>query len=382
MEGPEMANTAHKQTKQTQGEEHISHKKKKKNRALTVLIVLLIILAALVGIAIFILTRSKPEKDEGIDFNVTMEPETEDEDETEDPDAVIIDSAVVDSTLDAVDNVVTKDEGWIHYLLLGVDGEAAGYKGKRSDAMIVMSVNETEGKVILSSIPRDTMVYIDGKGLDKLTHAYAYGGVALTIQTFEENFDIDIAGYVVVNFNAMVEVVDTLGGLTLTLTDAEAKHMGDYYAAWGLSGGTQLLSGKEVLAYCRVRKIDSDYVRNDRQFKVLKAIYDKVKTMSVTKYTSLISAVYDDIYTDIMVKDLISLAGNLMDIMDGGELVNKKLVDSDNSRSGRLNGVSYVLMDNLEDVVTAWREDALGITDYVPSERVKQISKLLQSSTQ
>jgi LCP family protein required for cell wall assembly len=226
------------------------------------------------------------------------------------------------------------------------------------------------------------MVYIDGKGLDKLTHAYAYGGVALTIQTFEENFDIDIAGYVVVNFNAMVEVVDTLGGLTLTLTDAEAKHMGDYYAAWGLSGGTQLLSGKEVLAYCRVRKIDSDYVRNDRQFKVLKAIYDKVKTMSVTKYTSLISAVYDDIYTDIMVKDLISLAGNLMDIMDGGELVNKKLVDSDNSRSGRLNGVSYVLMDNLEDVVTAWREDALGITDYVPSERVKQISKLLQSSTQ
>jgi LCP family protein required for cell wall assembly len=382
MEGPEMANTAHKQTKQTQGGEHISHKKKKKNRALTVLIVLLIILAALVGIAIFILTRSKPEKDEGIDFNVTMEPETEDEDETEDPDAVIIDSAVVDSTLDAVDNVVTKDEGWIHYLLLGVDGEAAGYKGKRSDAMIVMSVNETEGKVILSSIPRDTMVYIDGKGLDKLTHAYAYGGVALTIQTFEENFDIDIAGYVVVNFNAMVEVVDTLGGLTLTLTDAEAKHMGDYYAAWGLSGGTQLLSGKEVLAYCRVRKIDSDYVRNDRQFKVLKAIYDKVKTMSVTKYTSLISAVYDDIYTDIMVKDLISLAGNLMDIMDGGELVNKKLVDSDNSRSGRLNGVSYVLMDNLEDVVTAWREDALGITDYVPSERVKQISKLLQSSTQ
>lgn len=377
-----MANTAHKQTKQTQGGEHISHKKKKKNRALTVLIVLLIILAALVGIAIFILTRSKPEKDEGIDFNVTMEPETEDEDETEDPDAVIIDSAVVDSTLDAVDNVVTKDEGWIHYLLLGVDGEAAGYKGKRSDAMIVMSVNETEGKVILSSIPRDTMVYIDGKGLDKLTHAYAYGGVALTIQTFEENFDIDIAGYVVVNFNAMVEVVDTLGGLTLTLTDAEAKHMGDYYAAWGLSGGTQLLSGKEVLAYCRVRKIDSDYVRNDRQFKVLKAIYDKVKTMSVTKYTSLISAVYDDIYTDIMVKDLISLAGNLMDIMDGGELVNKKLVDSDNSRSGRLNGVSYVLMDNLEDVVTAWREDALGITDYVPSERVKQISKLLQSSTQ
>lgn len=354
--------------------------RKKKNRALTVLLVLLAVLVVLLGVAAFILTRSKPEKDEGIDFDVTFETESGEEDETVDPNAVEIDPEAVDFTLDpSDDNELATDEGWTHYLLLGVDGESSGYKGKRSDAMIVMSVNEEDGQVILSSIPRDTLVYIDGKGFDKLTHAYAYGGAALTMQTFEENFDIDIAGYVTVNFNAMVEVVDLLGGLTLTLTDAEAKHMGDYYAAWGLSGGTQTLTGKEVLAYCRVRKIDSDYVRNERQFNVLKQIYEKVKTMSLTKYTSLITSVYDDIYTDIQVKDLISLAGNLQSILDGGELVNAKLVDTDNSHAGTISGTSYVLVDNLEDVVTSWRAEALGITDYVPSQRVKQISAQLDA---
>lgn len=359
-----------------------SHRRrKKKNKALTVLLVLLAVLVVLLGLVAFILTRSKPEKDEGVDFDVTFGTEAGEEDETVDPDAVELDPDAVNSTLDAVDSELTNDEGWTHYLLLGVDGESAGYKGKRSDAMIVMSVNNDDGQVVLSSIPRDTLVYIDGKGFDKLTHAYAYGGAALTVQTFEENFDIDISGYITVNFNAMVEVVDLLGGLTLTLTDAEAKHMGDYYAAWGLSGGTQTLSGSEVLAYCRVRKIDSDYVRNERQFNVLKQIYEKVKTMSVTKYTSLINAVYDDIFTDIQVKDLISLAGSLQSLLDGGELVNAKLVDTDNSHSGTINGVSYVLVNNLVDVVTGWREEALGITDYVPSQRVQQISTQLEAVT-
>jgi len=172
---------------------------------------------------------------------------------------------------------LTQDEGWTHYLLLGVDGETDSYKGKRSDAMIVMSVNSGEGRLVLSSVPRDTLVYIEGKGFDKLTHAYAYGGAKLTVKTFEENFDIDIQNYFTINFKAMRDMVDLIGGLELTLTDAEAKHMGDYYAAWGLSGGTQVLDGAEVLAYCRVRKIDSDYKRNDRQYRVLMAIYDEVK---------------------------------------------------------------------------------------------------------
>lgn len=345
------------------------------------MIVLLIILAVLIAALGFLLTRSKPEPETPVDFDrVVDDPADDEEDDPIDEGAPTIDDDKADTTLepDEEESVVTKDEGWTHYLLLGVDGEADSYKSKRSDAMIVLSVSDREKRVVLSSVPRDTLVYIEGKGFDKLTHAYAYGGANLTVQTFEENFDIDIENYFSINFAAMTEMVDQPGGLTLTLTDAEAKHMGDYYAAWGLSGGTQKLNGKEVLAYCRVRKIDSDYKRNDRQFRVLKAIYDKVKSMPATKYTKLIETVYPHMYSDMTVADAISLAGKLLDVTKDGEIENVKSVDSDHSRGGSLKGKSVVLVDSLVDTADRRRE-SLGIEDYTPSKRLQQISKQLDA---
>lgn len=351
-------------------------KKKKKSRATIVLTVLLIILAVLIALAAYVLTWSKPEPETPVDFDRDVEDPNED-DETVPDDAPTIDNDKVDTTLEpAEDSELTKDEGWTHYLLLGVDGEKDSYESKRSDAMIVLSVNSTEGRVALSSVPRDTLVYIEGKGFDKLTHAYAYGGANLTVQTFEDNFDIDIENYFTINFVAMREVVDMLGGLELTLTDAEAKHMGEYYAAWGLSGGTQILDGAEVLAYCRVRKIDSDYKRNDRQYRVLMAIYDKVKNMKLSQYSELIKKIYPHMYSDMTVADAISLATTLLDVTKGGEIENVKLVDSEHSRTGSLNGKSVVLVDSLVDTADRWRE-ALGIEDYTPSKRLQQISDQL-----
>lgn len=352
-------------------------KKKKGNKSVAVLTVLLIILAILLAI-VFILTRSKPEEKVDPNFDITVD-DPEEEDETVGDDAHTIDHERVTETLEADEEIViTKDEGWTHYLLLGVDGETNSYSSKRSDAMIVLSINDTEGRVVLSSVPRDTLVYIEGKGFDKLTHAYAYGGADLTVQAYEDNFDIDIENYFTINFAVMREMVDTLGGLQLTITDAEAKHMGDYYGAWGLKGGTQILNGKEVLAYCRVRKIDSDYKRTERQFKVLKAIYEEVKNASLSEYTKLIGDIYPNIYTDMIMMDCISLAGKILGILDSGELENVKLVDSDHSRTGSLNGKSVVLVDNLVDTATRWRE-ALGIENYTPSKRIQQISDQLES---
>lgn len=365
-------------------------KRRKQSQALKILLVLLTILLVLVVIVFFILTRSKPEKDEGVDFDISLEDEGDDLpidpgdnetiDETADSTVTEIPEDLLDTKLEDTEDTVqlTKDEGWEHYLLLGVDGEGSGYKGKRSDAMIVASINKEENKVSLSSIPRDVLVYIDGKGFDKLTHAYAYGGAALTVKTFAENFDIDISGYVTINFAGMVKLVDTLGGLTLTLTEAEAKNMSDYYAAWGVSSGTHVLSGKEVLAYCRVRKIDSDYKRNDRQFAVIQKIYEKAKTMSYTKYAKMITDMYDYVNTDLTVADLISLAQTALEVLDGGALVNNKLVDSTNSYAGSLHGTSYVMLNDLGQVVTDWRANALGIEGYVPNARVKQIAEQLR----
>lgn len=349
-----------------------------------ILCILLVILAVLLGLAAWILTRSKPEKQVEPDFSIELEPETE---ETIDENAPELNSDRMDDSIVMGDTEegLTQDDGWVHYLLLGIDigeeenADPSTYENRRSDAMIVLSINETAEKVVLSSIPRDTLVYIEGRGkFDKLTHAYRYGKAPLTVQTFEDNFDIDISGYITVNFSAMVEIVDLLGGLTLTLTDKEAEHMGEQYAAWGLSGGTQLLTGSEVLAYCRIRKIDSDFVRNERQFSVLKTMYEKIKAMPITKYPEMISTVYDDIYTDLTLADCISLAGTIMDILEDSELINGKLVDRSHSTTPTLNKVSYVMVDDLEETVIRWREEVLGITDYVPSAKVTAISEKMK----
>ncbi len=360
-----------------------TRKKKVSNKSRNILIALLAVLLVLIAIVVFILTRTKPDPRSGQDPDFSNIDFNEDDglgaDETIDPEAPTVDMEKANQLLDPIeDNELTKDEGWLHYLLLGVDG--SNYKSGRSDALIVLSVNKEEQRVVLSSIPRDTFVYVEGKGFSKINGAYMAGGAELAVKTFEENFDIDIENYFVVNFDSLPKIVDLAGGVTLTLTDAEAQHMGDQYAAWGLEGGTQKLNGKEVLAYCRVRKIDSDYKRNERQYKALLAIYDAVRKMSYDQYVGLAKIAFDEMYTDMMVGNMLVLLKDVMDICSVSEIENIKLVDSDHSRAGMFGKYgSIVMMDNLIDTVVRWRE-ALGIEDYTPSKRVEQISKHLDDT--
>ncbi|MBP3701021.1 MAG: LCP family protein, partial [Lachnospiraceae bacterium] len=239
-----------------------------------------------------------------------------------------------------------------------------------------------EKRLVLSSIPRDTLVYVDGKGFDKLTHAYNYGGADLTVKVFADNFDISVENYFIVNFQSLPEIVDQIGGVTLTLTDAEAAHMGELYGAWGLSGGTQRLNGKEVLAYCRVRKIDSDYRRIERQYKALMAIYDEVKSLSYDKYIGLAKVAYESMYSDMKLGDMLLLVKDVMEIADESGITNVKIVDGDNSGTANLRVAadgksrSYVVVDDLEKVASRWREN-LGVEGYEPSARVTQIGQQL-----
>ena len=342
--------------------------------------ILLAVLAVLILPAVWIWTHRKPDPSSGQepDFDVTF-PEDGEREEEEMPEGerIPINEELAQENLEKPETQeVTQDGGWVHYLLLGLDDSE-----KRSDAMIVLSIEREERRLVLSSVPRDTYVYIEGKGFDKLAHAYSYGGVDLTIQTFEENFDIDIAHYFTVTFTHLPEIVDLVGGVTLTLTDAEARHMGDWYGAWGLGGGTQRLSGKEVLAYCRVRRIDSDYKRNDRQFQALMAVYEEVKNLSYDQYAALAKKAYDGVYSDMMLGDMLLLLKDVMEIGKVSEIENVKLVDAAHSTTPSLKNrydkySSYVVVDDLAQTAIRWRE-SLGITDYTPSQRVQQISRQL-----
>ncbi len=371
-------------TKNTGSNGKTNQKGKKRSAAMITLCVLLCVLGILIAVAVVVWNHTKPDPMSGQkpNFDITEE-ETEnmgqDMEETVDESAPTVDQEMLEETLPTVEEIeIPKDEGWTHYLLLGIDNTS--YKSGRSDAMIVFSVHKEEQKLVLSSVPRDTLVYIEGKGFDKLTNAYSYGGADLTVKTFSQNFDVDVANYFIVNFQSLPEIVDLVGGVTLTLTDAEAEHMGRQYAAWGLSGGTQKLNGKEVLAYCRVRKIDSDYKRNERQYKALMAIYNEVKTLSYDKYIALAKVAYDNMYSDMKMGDMLLLVKDVMEIADGSEIEHARLVGGDNSKAGRINvngvNTSVVLVNDLAEAAVEWREQ-LGIDGYEPSARLEQISQQL-----
>ena len=141
------------------------------------------------------------------------------------------DSIVVNS------NVDKNLKDYRNIALFGVDSTDNSYSNTRSDCIIIVSINKKTNDVKLTSVYRDTYVNIEGHGLDKITHAYAYGGPELAINTLNTNLDLNITEFITVNFETVKTVVNSIGGITLKITDAEAEQIGLD------SGGTYTLDG-------------------------------------------------------------------------------------------------------------------------------------------
>ena len=172
-------------------------------------------------------------------------------------------------------------------LFIGADKEKGG--ASRSDSIMIISVNKKAGKIIVTSVLRDTHVDIPGECEAKINSAYAWGGANLLIQTIEENFNIKIDGYAVVNFNMFTELVDGLGGIDIEVTENEADYINNRHNYKGekkpdefQSGESVHLNGYQALWYARIRKLDSDFMRTYRQRKVIAAIAENVKKELLT----------------------------------------------------------------------------------------------------
>jgi len=356
-------------------------------RQYKVLVIVLAVVLAVVVLVAFILTRSKPEPDSEVDFDVTLEPESNTdeaqataEEQYESGEPGVEDVTAAEKPVDELEGLgidVTKDEGYTHYLLLGLDGLTSGFKGKRSDALMILSVNKEAGRLIITSIPRDTYVYIEGKGYDKITHAYAYGQAKLTVETIEKNFDIDIEHYFTMNFDGMGDLVDAVGGIPMYLSQAESNNIRDFFGVPGTRAGDNVLTGKQAVTYCRIRMIDSDFKRTERQFNVLMALYEKAKVTSVSKYPEMLETFYEYMYTDAIVADCIDLATSIMD-MGLDSMENILLFDESNGKGKKINGTYYFVPGDLEQTIIDWRKQ-LGIENYVPSDSLKTYSDALKT---
>lgn len=198
-----------------------------------------------------------------------------------------------------------KNEPIINIALFGLDGRNQHADEGRSDSLMIVSVNKESGKIKLSSILRDSYVKIEGYSNQKINHAYSYGGPLLAIKTLNQNFKLNIKDYISVNFNQFVNVVDTLGGIDVNISKREMEEINNQVTGQRLSQDGQVhLNGEQTLAYSRIRKIDSDNVRADRQKQVIQAIIQKTCN-NKSNYISLVKTILPSVETSLQYHDIL-----------------------------------------------------------------------------
>ncbi|WP_342512154.1 LCP family protein [Sporosarcina sp. FSL K6-1522] len=225
-------------------------------------------------------------------------------------------------------------------LVLGVD-EREGDKG-RSDTMIVMAVNPKLNTTKMISIPRDTYTEIVGHGTDdKLNHAYAFGGIEMSMDSVEHLLDIPIDYVVEVNMEGFIKIVDEVGGIKVH-NDLDFTQDSFHFKK-----GTITLTGKEALSYVRMRKEDpnGDWGRQDRQRQVIQGVLDKGKSVnSLLNYRGVFNAIGDNIKTNMTFDEMVDVQKNYRNAADKVEQLH-----FEQGTGKRMNGgIWYYMMDDEE----------------------------------
>lgn len=202
------------------------------------------------------------------------------------------------------------DEKWENILLMGTDSRVLS-EPCRTDTMMICSINKTTGEIKLTTLMRDSEVKIDGKSR-RLNSAYFFGGAKLAMRTVNESFGMNITKYVIVDFSAFATIAEKVGGVEIDVTKNEAAEINHnvaeqyrllvrqgkmayedaekaFYGCLLEGGGSQLhLNGMQTLGYARIRKLDSDFARAERQRKVLNLLMLKIKDKSTVELMDLL----------------------------------------------------------------------------------------------
>lgn len=335
-------------------EEKRRAKKKKRRRRIGILVAEVIILSVL---CVFAYATVKMDK---LDFNFL------DEDKLE----------------------VYKDTGpYTNIALFGLDareGESIE-SGVRSDSMMVASINNETNEVKVVSIFRDTLLKKQDGTFDKANAAYSYGGPQEAIALLNRNLDLDIKNYMSVDFKALSDVIDALGGMELELTAEEVVHMNNYCVETSeVTGkdyeriepevaGTYHLNGVQATSYARIRATaGGDYKRAERQRLVIEKIVEKAQKANLKTLDKIIDVVFPQVSTSFSSKDLIGIAANALSYQLG-ETQGFPYSIADTDVVDGYEG-SYVVPSDFDGDVKKLHEFLFNEKDYQVSDTVKEIS--------
>lgn len=335
-------------------EEKRRAKKKKRRRRIGILVAEVIILSVL---CVFAYATVKMDK---LDFNFL------DEDKLE----------------------VYKDTGpYTNIALFGLDareGESIE-SGVRSDSMMIASINNETNEVKVVSIFRDTLLKQQDGTFDKANAAYSYGGPQEAIALLNRNLDLDIKNYMSVDFKALSDVIDALGGMELELTAEEVVHMNNYCVETSeVTGkdyeriepevaGTYHLNGVQATSYARIRATaGGDYKRAERQRLVIEKIVEKAQKANLKTLDKIIDVVFPQVSTSFSSKDVIGIAANALSYQLGetqGFPYSIADIDVVDGYEG-----SYVVPSDFDGDVKKLHEFLFNEKDYQVSDTVKEIS--------
>lgn len=276
-------------------------------------------------------------------------------------------------------------DGYTNIALFGIDNRSTGkYESGNSDCIMIASINNDTKEVRLISVYRDSFLAVDDDDdLRKLNAAYAKGGPTGAVAALNKNLDLDIKEYVAVDFNAVMEVVDALGGIELDISSKEAETMKIYInemnEVMGTNGtavsgpGLQTVNGIQALAYCRDRYSGGDdYGRTERQRTVISKIVEKAKAASLPTLNKVIDELFPDISTSLSSSEILGLAAGIKDY----ELADTQgwpFQLTTERMGGKLGDV--VVPTDLETNVNLLHQYLFDVEDYETTQTVKNISK-------
>ncbi len=199
--------------------------------------------------------------------------------------------------------------GWTHILLLGTDERGEELNTGRTDAMIVASFSKASGKILLTSLARDWLVNMPGNmGEHKLNAAHAFGGPLYAVKAVNELLGLNITRYLSVNFRGFNRAIEALGGVRVSLSEAEAKRV-----RVGETEGTYTLNGSQALQFARIRALDNSFGRDGRQRRVLSALKEQAEKLSVAQVMGLLSQVLGMTAANITFDDVTALLPVVLD---------------------------------------------------------------------
>ena len=276
-------------------------------------------------------------------------------------------------------------DGYTNIALFGIDNRSTGkYESGNSDCIMIASINNDTKEVRLISVYRDSFLAVDDDdNLRKLNAAYAKGGPTGAVAALNKNLDLDIKEYVAVDFNAVMEVVDALGGIELDISSKEAETMKIYInemnEVMGTNGtavsgpGLQTVNGIQALAYCRDRYSGGDdYGRTERQRTVISKIVEKAKAASLPTLNKVHDTFFPDISTSLSSSEILGLAAGIKDY----ELADTQgwpFQLTTERMGGKLGDV--VVPTDLETNVNLLHQYLFDVEDYETTQTVKNISK-------